>query len=488
MPMTTATRLLFALLAAATAWLPAAAVRADEAAVQAAWKQCADAAVADLAELAAWCHKGKLFRTRNETYAVLLQLDPDHAAARKRLRYKKDKDGGWTRSGRYKHPRNLERAGPELLERRDAVAERFADAVLAFLERSDLDVPAALRARALWIAARVSPERKDIRRLNGEIETAEGTWILAETLSARTRRRALADAAAEALTSAPAAKTARPTSEENSLGLRWTDILTSPHLRVMGTIDRDELEQAIAVTEASLAVFETAFGVAAPRIRGYTMYLLKDRDEQKTLLAKHGTATEAYRERASKLASSWLPKTRTLFIRAPTRKGRIEWCARQTFGRSLRAQFGADARKGWIYEGFGLYLDHLVTGRRQTLFVRRTKYEEGDERRRETDLWDRLKAEDSDWRAEARALVAGPRKPDLLLLLGKDVNSMNTEDLLYAYVIAAWCLEGRPRETAGLLGALCKKKLPPADALRTKLGLDPDLLEARVIRWLEETK
>src|SRR5262245_44137711 len=48
-----------------------------------------------LKEHAGWCEAKRLFGKRDETYEVLLRLEPDHPAARKALRFARDAAGAW---------------------------------------------------------------------------------------------------------------------------------------------------------------------------------------------------------------------------------------------------------------------------------------------------------------------------------------------------------------------------------------------------------
>lgn len=441
--------------------------------------------VEDLEALAAWCHKGRLFAARNEAYEVLLAFRPDHATARKRLKYRRGQDGVWTRSPSYKPPRNLKRPGEELATRRRALADRFAEASLAALQGPAARPGSAARAKALRTILRVAPQRADIREQLGEIQTAEGTWILRESLKTPTRREALALAARRAVRDAPRAEVVRPNREENATRIAWKAIVETERARVAGTVDLAEVRQAHALVEASFAFFAELYGVEAPTLANLSLLLITTDEERATLLANHPRTTASFQSFGASLSSGWFPGTNIVFARSGWKERRLEWSARQPLGALLRRAFRVRTKHGWAFEGFGLYASHLLTGQRQTFYVRRTKY--GEKADPADDLWNRLTADGADWRAEARTLLAGPNAPDLRLLLGKPVNTMNTEDMLLSYVLAAWLLEARPQAVVPILHAVAKGTR--ADALvETHLGMDVEGLALRVRRWLEETK
>ena len=73
----------------------------------------------DLEELADWCAKAKLYRARQEVSEAILHVDPDHAEARKWLKYRRAKDGTWERSKNFKPARDLaSKRRPEFEARR----------------------------------------------------------------------------------------------------------------------------------------------------------------------------------------------------------------------------------------------------------------------------------------------------------------------------------------------------------------------------------
>ena len=101
--------------------------------------------------------------------------------------------------------------------------------------------------------------------------------------------------------------------------------------------------------------------------------------------------------------------------------------------------------------------------------------------------WQQLQLADVNWLEEGRRLLSGPNAPHLEFLLGKSVNNMRDEDLLFSYVLAAYLLEGRPKETPTILRRIGAGN-HPVKVLEEELGRPLREIEARLLRWLEETR
>jgi len=457
--------------------------RADKATFESAWEALSADAARDYATLATWCHKGKLFGARNAAYDLVLRFAPDDVEARRRLQYRKAPDGTWTRH-RYKPPRNLRSAGSAYETRRAAMGKALVERGLALLAEHASSVLPPRRQAVLRILVYLAPEREDVRAALGEQRSADGTWRLAESLGARKRRDDLRKLATAVLRDLSAPSLSRPTRAENALHLDWTAIVQMPHARLLGTVPREEVIEGGKRFAACGPVFRGALGGTPRKITPLAIYVLASPADRTTLLASHPQAPDSYRTWAARLQSSWFPKTRDVWIQTAEKDLRLEWVSRQGMGTLLSSQLGLRGKPGWAFEGFGLYLSHLVAGQRQTFFVKRTKY--GEKVTRKDDLWARLRDKRTDWRAEARTLLASPRAPDLRLLLGKRLSEMNTEDMLVSYVLAALLLEGRPKEVAGLLTKIGRGKRPSVDVL-SAAGLDPETLGIKLRRWLDET-
>lgn len=97
----------------------------------------------------------------------------------------------------------------------------------------------------------------------------------------------------------------------------------------------------------------------------------------------------------------------------------------------------------------------------------------------------KLRRPGADWFSIARDLIAGGREPELGQLLSLDVNAMTGEDLVHAYVFAAYLLEGRPDGWDRLIAEI-GAGTPVDAAVRKALGRPTRDVGRRVRRWLEE--
>src|SRR5262245_7352331 len=190
------------------------------------------ALVKELEGYVAWCQGKSLFLERQKACGLLLELDPEHAEARKALGYTRAKDGTWAAPEKPKTVRDhdrkaLEEAGGRW---REATAGYVA-AMVGLLEAGTLsaeDKEAAARE-----ALRVEPENEHVHVLLGEVKGEKG-WVLPETPRAKERREELRNAVREAHEGAPAVEAVELTGREQRIPLKMK-AFAAPGLRVVGT-------------------------------------------------------------------------------------------------------------------------------------------------------------------------------------------------------------------------------------------------------------
>jgi hypothetical protein len=438
-----------------------------------------------LEALATWAHDVKLFRSRDRTYALLLRFVPDHAEARKWLKVAKGKDGAWKQDPRYKEPKDFDpKLLPDFEGRRASAVGPFADALAALLERSE-DLTVESREALLGDFLAAAPDDARARRANGEVLTA-GTWLLEETLAARKRRRAIEEAAAKALADVKPPVETQATDAENALGAAWTCVLKMPDLRVLGTPPGEEVERTAREMQAARPYLRSVFDAELPTFPGMAVYLFTSPQEGRDAVARDPEFGEEEREFAANLVSTWSPKSNHLFAWSADPLVRRDSAVRQIVGATLRFKFGVTVKRGWAWEGFGLYLTHKITGTRLTFFVRRSEYADGGKAPGD-DLLRRLQESGADWMEEGRALLASEKRPEFRLLLGKDVNGMLGDDALYAYLLASYVLEGRPDAASRVLKGV-NRGAGPDEWVRESLGFTVEGLERRLARWVEEAR
>ncbi len=443
---------------------------------------------AKLHAVADYCTSAKLFGARYDVYELILSIWPDDATARKSNGYARE-DASWSPSGR-KRPHNLKAAGiPSLRAMQTEVAlwymGRIADAVSGMAPGD----AAAWKGRALDEAVRLAPADEALRARNGEVRgrgpDRKRGWLLVETVRSRKRRPALAKRAAKALKAVPRPKRVEPRARDQHSTVTWKVSLATGRGRILGLPDAKEAAQTLVNAEATFPVFEEAFGIASPGPAHYTVYDFDMISKGNVFMAGRPGVSESWLKFVTPLIACWMPKTDAVIVKAPRPETRLEAAPRQVMSAQIGAAFGIRSKQGWAAEGFALYLVWNITGTRLINAVRQSKY---GEKKEQVDLAKRMHADDTDWVAEARTLVEGRFAPDLRLLLGKTVNTLTPEDVLYSYVFAMYLIEGHREALPGFLRDLAKVKGAGYDGVfGAHLGRDVASTQARVKRWLRET-
>jgi hypothetical protein len=444
------------------------------------------ALLADLTELIGWGTERQLYRDRAATCELVLRFDQDHAAARKWLGYER-RAGAWVRSGRYVQPKNVNaKAHAEYRARSAVVARRFADAVLAVLSEGSEHLPRALRREAIEDVLLVDPDNDKAREMDDAARLG-ARWVLGETARGGRRRRELADAAKVALDAVPTPRATALSTLETRLGAPWVVAVETATWRVVATTSREEACAAARIATAAAPLFETCFSVVERPPADQIYFMMVDELDWQSALVHHPGCSPAFRKFASSLTSVNLPESEHCLVHAKESEMRLEFAARWAVASLLRRHFGITAARGWAYEGVGLYLTELLTGSHLTYMVRPSRYAP-DEGRLKAELWAKIRHPRSDWFEIAGQLVREHKNPDLAFLLSKDVNTMDAGDLVYAYVMAAYLLEGQADRAPKLLRAIGQGEVPFHDAIPDTLDLDLPGLERRVQVWLTERR
>lgn len=442
---------------------------------------------AKLHEMAKYCTSRKLFGARYDIYELVLSIWPEDEAARKSNGYT-DTGGGWSKEGR-KRPRNLSASGmPALKALQDETAAWYMEAIAEATRELPPGMAAAWRARSVGTAVRIAPKNEDLREKNGEVKGkgADGKrgWILVESRHSRKRRKKLLAAGEKALKSAAKPKKDAVRDSEKSSTVTWATVIKGKHARLTGTTEPDELAQILRNVDATFPFFDAAFGSTPESIPGLTIHVVDNIGTGNVYLGDQKVDQQWLRF-VTPLIACWVPKSNRVMVKSPDAGVRLEAAPRQVNAALMSQRFGIHSKMGWAVEGFGLYLTWHVAGTRRINSVRESQYGEQEEK---VDLAKRLKETETDWVAEARALVNGQYAPDLRLLLGKTVNTMTPEDILYSYILAMWLTEGHRDKLSGFLPAVAAVKDADYDlAFAEHLGFDVASAERRVKRWLNET-
>ena len=439
--------------------------------------------------IAEFCAARQLFASRHDVYDLVLSIWPDDEVARKWNGYERFEDGSWSTEGR-KRPRNLMATGLPALR---ALQTETATWYLGAMDEAAAPLPPALsaawKARAVADAVRIAPDDEALRERGGEVrgKDAKGkkAWILVETERSRARRPMLREAGAKALKSVPHAKPGEVHESEKSSTVTWSTALQGGRARLTGTTDPKELEQVLRNAEAAFPLFQAAFDRAPPSFGGLTLHVVDNVATGNVYLADQPETNREWLRFVAPLAALWIPKSARIMLKSEDPLVRLEGGARQVNGAFMANLYGVNSKMGWAVEGFGLYLTWHVTGTRLLNSVRQNQYGEKEEK---ADFAKRLRAGNTDWMAEARTLIAGTNAPDLRLLLGKTVNTMTPEDVLYSYVFAQFLVEGHHEQLAEFLPAVAGVTDAEYDVpFAAYLGFDVASAQARIKRWLEET-
>jgi hypothetical protein len=441
------------------------------------------AAQADLVKklegLADWCNSKELFQERDRVWRSILPIDTNNTAARKGLRYTHNPDGTWQepapRESKNRNPKALE----ELPAKRAAATESFRNALLALITKEPESSP--VRRSAYDEILSIDPDDTVVRGLCGE-KQLEGKWVLQETWQAKKRRAEIKEFAKNALASSSKLEKLEPNQVERSLGLHWTNGFKSESVRVLSTGEEDEARRATELVSAIGPFFRSMFACDTAYREDWTAYLLAHAGEKEAFLDHFPSLTPEFRAFLNNVVGSGLPGVPTIVYWDKDPARRIDGCARQTTNDFLMRTFGLSMNNGWVWEGFGLYLTREITGSRYTWFIQATgggKY---------NSLRAKLMSPTSNWMNEGLTLLSAADHPKFAGLIENDVNKMGIEDMLYAYLFAAYMIEGHPDDAPELLREIGQVRQPTAKAIQNVLHLDTAALEDRLHRWLTERK
>ncbi|MDA1266409.1 MAG: hypothetical protein O2816_15120 [Planctomycetota bacterium] len=439
-----------------------------------------------LHELAGEAHNAKLYLQRDRLHLAVLELEPEHAASRKALGFKRTKQGAWEQP-RYREPKD--RGNQDALTEFEALrAARTAELrgqVLRAL--SGAEASRRLEALRTWLVC--LPEDLELRAAAGESQAQDGRWLLTDSIAALRYRdqvdglvRLADEAQPEPQPWSPPAHVAAVLG--NPSGLR------TPAGRVGGDVPEVELRAVLTSLWRAQRLLPVVLPVGedvpirleAWRER-FTIYLLQDTGDAPKLVTAFPNLPAAERTLLPKLASGWLEGAHVLGVWGMGPPGRLDAAIRQSSGAFLRDHFGLSTRHGWAWEGFGTVLTESITGSHLTFFVRPSRYEEGPG----PNLSERLRADDADWLLLFTEQMTSEKPAQLAFLMGKDVNGLDERELLLAHTLAKWLLEARPAAALKVLKRLGEGHAG-ATVLEEELGMSLTFLEQHLVRWASETQ
>lgn len=446
------------------------------------------ASVEALAELAKLCKKNHALLERDHAYESLIALDPDHKQARKGLGWAWDRKAEeWTRRKEYKAPENKR---PDFVEeaitQRNRIANAHRDLVLGLL-RDTAGITRAVREGEIAILLAASPDDELLRGLNGETRDVDRDgnlrWILKETKHSREARRSLSRRLRE-LTEVVALGEVEPEDWERELGLGWKSSIGTTRVKVLGTSRGNaEVERVARHAHVIFDLLPPLVGGDTPAPEGFHIYLMATVPERAAFLGGYPDLKPEDRVAFAELDSGWLVWGR-LGCWNPGEAQRVDSAIRQTVSFYLWRSHGVTDKQGWIEQGLGLYLTSRVIGTRLSFAVSNKNSSSANQPEWARDIHDD-KANFLDLARRMLASGAGPRVPSTL---GRNVNSMTTEDLLFSYALGAYLIEGHSPGVVAEILTRCGAGEAAVLVLEDVLEMDIKRIEARVFTWLKQVR
>lgn len=428
-----------------------------------------------LEALASWCQEVKIEGARHRTLRAILSIDPDHRDARSVLRYyRAKKDGPWIQLEGYREPLDWDKnALAEHGGRYEAAVKAYRDDVLAVLNR--MDAAAAARfTSVLEGLVRLLPGDELVRGARGDVRLG-GAWVMAETGRAVTRRKELRRLVEKALRDLPPPVHAAAGTRE------WSVSLQTAHTRVEGTVEVAEADQIARLVEAAKSLVEAVFPGVKPILPPPRIVLLQSAGEGEAFVRTYpGLGETAWREvQPAGLSARWLPEGGGYVTWYPGPKGRKRLAVHAVLRALVETRFG-DARRGWLPEGVARLLCWHLAGSHGSAGVVALS---------ETDLGEgkgTLQLDDAkDWLPPARRTLLRSEPHRFPALLTTVLNAMDDSDILIAYALAGYVIEGIPEKATTFISATIAND-DASVAVQTGLGMSIDALRSRLTRWLGE--
>jgi hypothetical protein len=438
--------------------------------------------VADLLELAEWCTKKKIFIERKGIFEDVLHFDPGNEVAKRGLGFVKGKDGKWVATERRVPLKNWDRAAARKLPaRRVQVTAKYRETMVGLLEKhAEKLTPAQLDA-ILEDLLVVDPDDGMVHAMRGEVKLEE-RWVLEETALAKARRGELRKIVKNAFGTAPEVRMVKPNEREQAFGIDWTAVCETPVVRVLGTGEKKEIQRLPDAMHAALVLFHDALSLEGHYPESFTVFALAGEGDADLFLNHHPSIDEGYRKFLSRLDGSLIQGCGDNAHWSLDEQRRADGLVRQAISWLLVESCGVSTNDGWLHEGLGLYMTRELVGTRLTWYVEPSSYLVPEQ---EQALKAKLLDTRTNWMSEANKLFQSGKRPRLAFFLGKTVNTLTVEEILYSYVLTAFLLEARGEVLPGLLRSI-GSETPSQEALEKALGMSIIEIDELVCRWLVE--
>lgn len=424
-----------------------------------------------LYELGKWCHKKKWYQERDRIYGEAIEADPDHLKARKALGFKRLRDGTWQRKEELEPMRNMGSVELEEIEARAVkVLDDWREATHELLADYADEVSAQQRRSEYQLIVDRFPEDEVAHKGLGHVPGWEGRpWVSTTVKASYERRKVLKEIVAKGKVAGTKVQDLEPRDFEAKL--TWEASGRNERARAFSRTGQEDVQAALELAYAAQSLLNEGCGIEVKLPEGLTFYLLEDNAQLVEVATAH---PECSAEGLEGVGSFWMD-WRSMVTWGEDTTIRVDAVARQTVSWLLRHKFQLSTKQGWAWEGLGLYLSFRVSGTRLRFFVRESDYAGGPDR--SGDLRDPA----ANWLRLAKDVLQGT-PPSMKFLLGKDVNGLTERDLLVAYALGAYLVEGHKDKVPRILTRVVSE--PSTLVLEEELGLTAEALTKELRRWL----
>ena len=433
-----------------------------------------------LEEFVAYTGTAKLYLERDRAWEAIVRLDPANEAAHKGLKHTKNRDGSWKVPEKPATSKNFGKDLTECARRRAEIAAAHRNALVAIAEKQAL-APAARRALYDELLT-IDPDNADSRALLGEARR-DDQWVLAETVASKTRRGELRALVKELVAAVPAPTKIEPREREAPLGVTWSACFETPKVRVFSSGDAAEALNVAVQCTAAVELFRRVTSAPKDVPDVVDIYLLTSAGARDAFVAAWPGWSAEERSRVKTWAGTGLPNEIHHARWDADAPKRLDGAVRHMLGLLTLFNYGFDHQKcAWAWEGFGLYLTRELVGTHYTWYS--TGPTSGDAESKE--LLGKLMMGDANWMNEAFQRSKRGKGTKMEALCSRPIDTFGVDDVLTAYALAAYLLEGRAERVGALFTALGTG--PSDKALAETLALTPVELDARLVRWMAERK
>ncbi|QDV08431.1 hypothetical protein Poly30_39740 [Planctomycetes bacterium Poly30] len=446
--------------------------------------------VIGLEELADWCHTNQAYAQRNLALESLLHYRPDHAKARRYLRYRFDRKADeWVRRSNFHPPADGSAEERETYtRRREALDRALSGEAIEAVERHAEDLGVARIYAEFRDLAEVIPHDARLLDRLGYVKRSSGgekagEWVTTLTQQTPARRAQMTEWIEAARTEAEQIVEADLDDVDRAVNLDWQYVLRSNRIRMVARADKDETEDALRAAATCAGFMKRLVGEKPGADYGWTIYLLESSFDMNRFIASYPDLDEDQRTRARSLGSLWLPGKTRCGVWGSDRATRIDMSCKQVAVRFVDTQFGVKPKRGWLVDALGLYINQNLVGTRISRHVTITDYVKPGE----VPLTRGLEDPDADWLEIAERCLGAFTDQEFARALGRDTNEMTPEDVVVGYaLVACLCEAAGPEALRFVLEQVGSESSSSVAALERWFELPLPEIKHRLRAWLQE--